>query len=118
MPSAIVINLDYEGRPVERCRRVWESVDRHFQAAGFSRHRRVFVSPLDNAQAVQTAKAVLNSVEREMEAEGIAIFDIIAEFYCFAFDRMNDLLDPVHHKPDVSFLDTGAFRAYLPPKEE
>ena len=24
---------------------------------------------------------------------------------------MNDLLDPCHHEPDVSFLDTGAFMA-------
>lgn len=113
MKSAVIINLDYERHGHTECRRIWEEIDQRMQQAGFSRHKRLFVSTQDWATACRQAKAVVARVENDLAAEGIIIFDSISEFYCFDYQQMNDLLDPANHPPEVSFIDTGTFHAFV-----
>lgn len=113
MKSAVIINLDYERHDAASCRRVWNEIDCRMQEAGFSKHKRLFISSLDRESAGREAKAIVAGIENDLATEGIVVFDIIGEFYCFEYEQMNDLLDPSHHTPEVSFLDTGTFRAFL-----
>ena len=113
MNSAIIINLDYEMHGTVVCSRVWEEIDRRMQQAGFSKHKRLFVTAMDWATASKQAKAVVAGVETDLAGEGIIVFDVIREFYCFEFKQLNDLLDPLNNPPEVSFVDTGTFRAFL-----
>lgn len=113
MKSAIIINLDYEGHRPDSCQRFWEEVERRMEKAGFQKHRRIFVTTLDWETACRQAKAVVASIENDLAGDDIAIFDIIREFYCFEYEQMNDLLSPLNNQPEVSFLDTGTFRAYV-----
>lgn len=111
MQYVVVINIDYENNALANCRRLWGELDQKMHEAGFSKHKRLFVSTLDWHATCKQAQAVVTDVEKVLAAENIIVFDLIKEFYCFEFGRLNDLLDPCHHEPDVSFLDTGAFMA-------
>ena len=111
MQYVVVINIDYENHSLASCRKLWVELDRKMGEAGFSKHKRLFVSSMDWQATCKQAQAVVANVEKALATENIIVFDLIKEFYCFEFSRMNDLLDPCHHEPDVSFLDTGAFMA-------
>ncbi|HRE18693.1 MAG TPA: hypothetical protein PLW86_16760 [Rhodocyclaceae bacterium] len=113
MKSAIIINLDYENHSIATCSRIWEEIERSMQQAGFSKHKRLFVTAMDWNTASKQAKSVMAAVENNLSSEGILVFDVIKELYCFEYQQMNDLLDPVNHTPEVSFVDTGTFRAFL-----
>lgn len=116
MKTAVIINLDYENHANDICSRIWTEVEQRMAQAGFSKHKRLFVTAMDWETASKQAKSVINTVENTLSAEGILVFDVIKEFYCFEYQQMNDLLDPVNQTPEVSFVDTGTFRAFLDPK--
>lgn len=113
MQSAIIINLDYESHDSSICKQVWAEIDTHMQDAGFAKHKRLFITNLDRDSASKKAKTIIDAVEDDLEKSGILVFDIISEFYCFSYQQMNDLLDPSHHTPEVSFMDTGSFPAFV-----
>jgi hypothetical protein len=113
MKHAIVINLDYENNDRAICCEVWEELEQKMHEAGFSKHKRLFVSSLDWETTCKQAKTVVADIEKELAAKNIIVFDILKEFYCFEFSQMNDLLDPSHHAPDVSFVDTVTFMAFV-----
>lgn len=113
MKTAIIINLDYENHAPATCSRIWEELERRMTQAGFSKHKRLFVTAMDWNTASKQAKSVVSGVENDLAAENIVVFDVVKEFYCFEYQQMNDLLDPVNHSPEVSFVDTGTFRAFL-----
>lgn len=113
MKSAVIINLDYERHSVASCRRIWEEIARRMEEAGFSRHFRLFLAEMDRETATGRAKAVVADVETELANEGIVVFDAIREFYWFEYQQINDLLSPENEMPEVNYLDTGTFEAYL-----
>ena len=112
MKYAIIINIDYENNDQMICRRFWEEFEREMKKAGFVKHKRLFVTTLDWEAACRQAQGVVAEVEKILANEDIVVFDLIKEFYCFEFNRMNDLLDLCHHAPDVSFVDTTTFRFF------
>lgn len=116
MKSAIIINLDYERHDSTICQRVWAEIDAGMQQAGFAKHKRLFITSLDRDSASRKARPIIDAIENDLAADGIMVFDIISEFYCFAYQQMNDLLDPSHYTPEVSFLDTGSFKAFTESK--
>lgn len=116
MKSAVTINLDYERHSVETCGRIWEEISANMEAAGFSRHFRLFVADLGRETACKKAKAVVAAAEDKLLAEGIVVFDVVREFYWFEYQQINDLLAPANELPEVSFLDTGTFTAFINPR--
>jgi len=113
MKSAVIINLDYERYSVDVCRRIWEEISRRMDEAGFHRHFRLFLAEMDRETATGLAKSVVAAVETELANDGIVVFDAIREFYWFEYQQINDLLAPENEMPEVDFLDTGTFEAYL-----
>lgn len=113
MKSAIIINLDYEGHDANTCKRVWTAIDARMQEAGFAKHKRLFTTQLDRDSASMKAKIIVDQVENDLADEGIIVFDIISEFYCFAYQQLNDLLDPNSNPPQLDFVDTTAFKAVV-----
>lgn len=113
MKSAVIINLDYERHSALVCRRVWDEVVQGMEAAGFSRHFRLFLADMDRETACSRAKKVVSEIEDRLAPEGVIVFDLIREFYWFEYQQINDLLAPSHDMPEVSYIDTGAFRAFL-----
>lgn len=115
MKSAVIINLDYERHSVQTCRRIWDEIAHGMEAAGFSRHYRLFMAEMDRETACGKAKRVVEDAENTLALEGIVVFDVIREFYWFEYQQINDLLALANEIPEVSFDDTGAFRAFLNP---
>lgn len=116
MKSAVIINLDYERHSVQTCRRIWEEIAQAMEAEGFSRHYRLFLADMNREAACKKAKAVVAAAEDKLLAEGIVVFDVIREFYWFEYQQINDLLAPANELPEVSFLDTGTFTAFVNPR--
>ena len=115
MQSAVIINLDYPRHSAEICRRIWEEIVQRMEAAGFSRHLRLFLADLDQETASKRAKRVVADTEDALAVEGILVFDVIREFYCFEYQQINDLLALANEIPEVSFLDTEHFPAFANP---
>lgn len=113
MKSAVIINLDYERHSVDTCRRIWEEIEAGMTEAGFSRHFRLFLADMDRDSATAEAKNVVSMAENRLADEGILAFDVIREFYCFEYEQANDLLAPANEIPEVSFVDSDAFQAFL-----
>ena len=113
MKHVIVINIDHQNNDRTVCARVWSEIEQRMRKAGFAKHKRLFVSTLGWDATCEQAQAVVAETEKVLADENIVIFNLIKEFYCFEFNRMNDLLDPCHHAPDVSFIDSETFKAFL-----
>lgn len=113
MKSAIIINLDYQRHGEQTCRRIWEDIARCMEEAGFSRHYRLFMINQDRETACQKAKAAVATAEEKLAGEGIDAFDAIREFYGFEYQQENDLLALVNEIPEVTFVESDAFRSFL-----
>ncbi len=113
MKSAVIINLDYERHDAAICRRIWKEIESDMAEAGFVRHFRMFLADMDREHCCRKAREVVAAVENRLANEGILAFDAIREFYWFEYRQANDLLAPANDLPEVSFVDTDAFEAFL-----
>ena len=115
MKSAVIINLDYKHHSATTCRRIWEELVHRMEMAGFSQHLRLFLAETDQDTASKRAKRIVAETEDALAAEGVLVFDVIREFYCFEYQQINDLLALANEIPEVNFLDTGSFPAFVIP---
>jgi hypothetical protein len=113
MNSAVIINLDYEQHSSTNCRRIWAEIESRMLQAGFVKNNRLFLTTLDRDTACKQAKSVVAEVEALLAAQDINVFDSIREFYGLDYNQINDLLGPSNASIEVSFVDTGTFRAFL-----
>ena len=113
MNNAVIINLDYEMGDSANCRRIWQEIETRMMQAGFVKSNRLFLTTLDQESACRQAKAVVAEVDTLLGMENINVFGSIREFYSFEYSHITDLLAPASPAIEVSFLDTGTFRAFL-----
>jgi hypothetical protein len=113
MQSVVVINLDYQQHSAGTCRRIWEEIKKGMEGAGFSQHLRLFFAELDQETASLRAKRVIADAEDALALEGILVFDVIRELYCFEYQQINDLLALANEIPEVRFLDTESMPALV-----
>ncbi len=113
MNSAVIINLDYELHGNTNCRRIWAEIETRMLQAGFVKNNRLFLTTLNRDAACKQAKAVVSEVEQLLAAQDINVLDSIREFYGLDYQQINDLLGPSNAPIEVSFVDTGTFRAFL-----
>ena len=109
MNSAILINLDYERYPAEICTRLWQAIETRLQHAGFTKHKRLFLSQIERAEAIRRAREVVAAAEAELADAGHDVFDAVHEFYWFEYAHLNDLLSPSHADVEVDYVDALTF---------
>lgn len=113
MNTAIILNLDYEQRNIEVCKRVWSEIEHNMLHAGFVKNNRLFLTNLQKDIACKQARAVVEQLDAKLANEGINLFDCIREFYGIDYQQINNLLAPANEAIEVDFMDTGQFKQYF-----
>ena len=110
MNSAILINLDYERYPGTLCARLWQAIEARMHAAGFAKHKRLFLCAAERVEAIRRARDAVAEAEAELLAEGHLLLDAVREFYWFEYAQINDLLSPNSEEVKVAYdLDALTF---------
>jgi len=113
MKTAIVINLDYETRPIGKCQQLWALIEARMADAGFSKSSRRFVIDLNPDAAGKQARAVLDAIESEYCAKGQSAAAYIRDFYAMPYDAIINLAGPVSHAIEVDMMASGAFQRFF-----
>jgi len=113
MKTAIIINLDYETRPIVKCRELWQVIESRMSKAGFSKISRRFVTAMDADTACKQAIGVMDSIEAEYKANGLSAMAFIRDFYAVPCDQITNLAPPVSHAIEVDMMASGAFQKFF-----
>ncbi len=113
MKTAIVINLDYETKPIVKCQQLWTVIETRMSDAGFVKVSRRFVIPLDAEAAGKQARAVIDGIESEYLAKGHSAMAYIRDFYAVPYEAIINLAGPVSHAIEVDMMASGAFQKFF-----
>ena len=113
MNTAIIINLDYENIPIEKCRHVWELIEVRMEKAGFVKSNRIFVTNMDSETAYKQARGVTDSVFEEFLTDGEGVAPYLKEFYGIPYAQIVDLSKPTVHEIKVDMMATGTFQKFF-----
>ncbi|MDK2123632.1 hypothetical protein [Parachitinimonas caeni] len=105
MQTAVVINLDYEILSADRGQKIWRELEKRMLAAGFARDYRVFKMDAPPAVAFPRARAVLSEFEPFLKQQGLAMFDVVREFYGFEMENCTNLLEPAQSGIEVQVIE-------------
>lgn len=112
MNTAIIINLDYENTPIEKCRRVWKLIEIRMEQAGFIKSSRIFVTSMDSESAYKQARGVTDNIFEELLANGDPAH-YLKEFYGIPYAQIVDLSTPSVHEIEVDTMATGTFQKFF-----
>ena len=116
MNFAILINLDYERLPNPVCTHLWDEVESQMQAAGFTKHKRLFFGSGEYNDVVRTARRAVADAENQLSENGLELIDAVREFFCFEYTQVNDLLLPNSEEVKVDYVDPLIFFSALDPQ--
>ena len=94
MSYAIVINLDYENHQHERCAKIWRIIEQEMVDAGFRRDGRALTTQLDDNEASELARRIIDALSANPEFSDCDVFDYIKEFYGYNTEGVTNLLLP------------------------
>ena len=113
MKTAIVINLDYETKPIVKCQQLWAVIETRMSDAGFVKISRRFVISMDADAAGKQARGVIDGIESEYLAKGFSAVAYIRDFYAVPYEAIINLAGPVSHAIEVDMMASGAFQKFF-----
>ena len=114
MRTAIMINMDYITHSAQECHRAWLDIETALRQCGFNAEGRLFTSNDSLQLASQAAEQAIAKVARAMERSGMDLGGLIKDFFAFEYQSLTELNPPAQKSGgiDVTFIDTGTFRAW------
>ena len=102
MGYAIVINLDYENNPEDVCQELWEVIKAGMLVAGFRLDNRVFTINLENQEAANLARGVIEGLDGHLDFDKKRVFRYLTDFYGYDMAHTRNLLVPGSDEIEVS----------------
>ncbi len=94
MRYAIVINLDYESYFVDDCKFVWERIRQEMENSGFRMDKRLFTIDSSEEAACDTARTVIERLNRSPKLQGIDVYSYMKDFYGYDHSNAVNLMLP------------------------
>lgn len=94
MAYAIVINLDYENNSQDACQEIWDVIKFDMLRAGFRLDSRIFVINLEDKEAANLARNVIEGIEEHLDFDKKRVFRYLKDFYGYDMIHTSNLLVP------------------------
>lgn len=101
--TGVVINLDYEHSPQGLCETLWAKICRALQENGFLYSGRLFLYEGAPEYALPLARALVESLEHDLDFHDRKFHRYIKEFYGFGYKNITSLLTPCARDIEVSY---------------
>ena len=101
--TGIVINLDYEHTPFALCEELWDKICNALQSNGFVLSGRLFLHDLPPERALPLARALVESLEQQVDFHERQFHRYIKEFYGFGYHNITNLMTPCPRDIEVRY---------------